>query len=765
MLLKKKRFTIFFSVLMISVILPLSFLNNTSKSNDFNSSKDLSNLQSSQGLAIIYINDINDWDNIAAGSGTSNDPYVISGLNINANGFIYGILIENSNVYFVIEQCTISNAGGAAIRLQNVVNGHLMENNLSHNNGGIKVHAGENNQIIDNIVTFNEQYGLDLTNGLGNNIFDNTISHNNGWGMFIYESDQTTITRNVVNANAQVGILVESDSDTTDNNIITDNTVNYNGWNGIYLEKSRYSTISGNILEDNVHSGITLRWSDYNEVSENEIHYSPAGIALDSSNYNSIFFNNLLHNDLGISESSDCIGNIFDNNEYPAPIWRRDILPGDIILNRNKGLLTLAGLFWTHAGIYVGNDQVVEARSDLDGGISYYDITDWDYPQDTYVVLLRVTSASSEQRFAAAQWARKQAERSFFPLYSILWYEKKTESDSLWWYCSELVWASYKNQGIDIDFDESLFFVSPDDIYLDNDLEQISAHLEKFPEGSNGMKIIGESPIDLHIVDPDGLYFSNNIFEIPDAIYLEGDLDQNGEIEDIVLIEYRKEGEYLITVIPEQDALPTDIYTLEASANSIVSILANDVQIQNIPENPYIIESTEQEIEFNIPATIDFDPDTLNLKSPGTWVTVYIELPIGHGYDISELTIDSVMLNDEILAEFKPTNISDYDDDGIPDLMVKFSKKAIRDLLQIGENVIITITGELFDGRKFKGMDTIRVITQEVNIKSSNTLLIFSELLYTQPLTFSILLFAFIGIIAVINALKKIKEKQVYILK
>ena len=35
-----------------------------------------------------------------------------------------------------------------------------------------------------------------------------------------------------------------------------------------------------------------------------------------------------------------------------------------------------------------------------------------------------------------------------------------------------------------------------------------------------------------------------------------------------------------------------------------------------------------------IPATIDFDLDTLNLGSMGKWVTIYIELPIGHGYDI-----------------------------------------------------------------------------------------------------------------------------------
>lgn len=68
---------------------------------------------------------------------------------------------------------------------------------------------------------------------------------------------------------------------------------------------------------------------------------------------------------------------------------------GDILLDRIKGILADI-LYWTHACIYVGNDEVVEARSDEDGGINYYSITDWDYPQDTWVVLLREISAIPE---------------------------------------------------------------------------------------------------------------------------------------------------------------------------------------------------------------------------------------------------------------------------------------------------------------------------------------------------------------------------------
>ena len=111
-----------------------------------------------------------------------------------------------------------------------------------------------------------------------------------------------------------------------------------------------------------------------------------------------------------------------------------------------------------------------------------------------------------------------------------------------------------------------------------------------------------------------------------------------------------------------------------------------------------------------IPAKIDFDPDSLNLKSEGKWVTVYIELPVGHGYDVSMIDLESVMLNNQVQAEVEPIEIGDYDGDEIPDLMVKFSRTAVQNISNVGDKVEITISGELIDGRLFEGKDTIKVI-------------------------------------------------------
>jgi hypothetical protein len=113
-----------------------------------------------------------------------------------------------------------------------------------------------------------------------------------------------------------------------------------------------------------------------------------------------------------------------------------------------------------------------------------------------------------------------------------------------------------------------------------------------------------------------------------------------------------------------------------------------------------------------IPGTIDFDPNTLNLKSIGQWVTVYIELPVGHGYGVSMINVESLRLNGQVKAEVEPTEIADFDSDGIPDLMVKFNRKAVQNILATGDKVNITISGKLMDGRLFEGKDTIRVISK-----------------------------------------------------
>ncbi|MEM3573728.1 MAG: hypothetical protein QXJ62_05840 [Nitrososphaeria archaeon] len=118
-------------------------------------------------------------------------------------------------------------------------------------------------------------------------------------------------------------------------------------------------------------------------------------------------------------------------------------------------------------------------------------------------------------------------------------------------------------------------------------------------------------------------------------------------------------------------------------------------------------------------STINIYPQSLNLRSKGKWITAYIELP--EGYNVADINVTSIMLNNTIPAKPKPKAVGDYDNDSIPDLMVKFDRAEVIsyilaniDLTELIEErfmaITLTINGKLKDGTPFQGSTKIKII-------------------------------------------------------
>ncbi len=106
---------------------------------------------------------------------------------------------------------------------------------------------------------------------------------------------------------------------------------------------------------------------------------------------------------------------------------------------------------------------------------------------------------------------------------------------------------------------------------------------------------------------------------------------------------------------------------------------------------------------------VDFAPDTVDMHSKGKYLTAYIELV--EGYDPSLIDIQTVMLSVDghsaLYANPDKSSVGDYDEDGIPDLMVKFDRQALQATLLPGLTEI-TLYGAA-DGEFFQGVDTVLV--------------------------------------------------------
>jgi hypothetical protein len=108
-----------------------------------------------------------------------------------------------------------------------------------------------------------------------------------------------------------------------------------------------------------------------------------------------------------------------------------------------------------------------------------------------------------------------------------------------------------------------------------------------------------------------------------------------------------------------------------------------------------------------IEALVDIDPNNINILSRGQFITCHIELP--GDFDPADIDIATVILNDAVSAEDSPTEIGDYDGNGIDDLMVKFSRQDVLGLFTEVGDFEVTVSG-MVGGQAFAGVETVVIM-------------------------------------------------------
>jgi len=191
------------------------------------------------------------------GTGAPTDPFIISNLEIATNSS-YGIHIHNTRSFFIIRNTLIQGTRppglSQGVFLDSVQNGIIDSLNITGFYYGVQISAGygnivqnsriwnntdgvfvqsSNQQVRNNRLYNNTEYGASVQGSSFNTFRDNNSSYNgnvaNGAGFFIQGSNNI-FDHNIVFGNTWFGIkMVGSPLQASSNNVFSNNTISTNG--------------------------------------------------------------------------------------------------------------------------------------------------------------------------------------------------------------------------------------------------------------------------------------------------------------------------------------------------------------------------------------------------------------------------------------------------------------------------------------------------------------------------------------------------------
>ena len=108
---------------------------------------------------------------------------------------------------------------------------------------------------------------------------------------------------------------------------------------------------------------------------------------------------------------------------------------------------------WDHVAIYIGDNRFIEATAAGDGSVRVIEL-DWLTRYTKAICYGQVHTATMPQRLAAVAFAQSQLGKpyQYLDFSKLMMNRSKNPSPtSKAWYCTELVWAAYYHQKINLD--------------------------------------------------------------------------------------------------------------------------------------------------------------------------------------------------------------------------------------------------------------------------------------------------------------------------
>jgi len=208
----------------------------------------------------------NEHNGVLIGSGGSypsnNNTLVDSTISDNGN---FGIRIAGGSSGTTIVGNTITNNTEHGIHMSGgsdtEIRGNTVANTKTGNLYGTGIWIGgdaSSVEVVDNIVSNNEDVGINLNSISAATVTENNVSANGDDGISLNGVTGTTVSRNNVSANDLNGIWIERDST---GNTVADNIIEQHS-SGIFVIGSSGNVFSSNVVRASTNDGIVIRSDD-----------------------------------------------------------------------------------------------------------------------------------------------------------------------------------------------------------------------------------------------------------------------------------------------------------------------------------------------------------------------------------------------------------------------------------------------------------------------------------------------------------------------
>ena len=220
------------------------------------------------------------------GSGTVDDPYVISGYDIDARGKGAAIYIGNTTDYILIENCMIWGA--------------IYNYPIYGDGSGIILYSTSNIQLRNLLITSNHVNGIKtITSGYLE--FTNITVVSGNKGIYLYNTWHSHLYKMNTSSNPDTGVLIEESE-----NITLEYSYVKTADMGITLSESYNNSIVNNTIS-NTSMAIAISGGTRNLIGNNTVKEQKDGdgIVLEESPHNIIVNNNLTDGGIYLEEDFD----------------------------------------------------------------------------------------------------------------------------------------------------------------------------------------------------------------------------------------------------------------------------------------------------------------------------------------------------------------------------------------------------------------------------------------------------------------------------